>query len=175
MPDRQRPVQAAALWAGDLDGVRTVLLQGTDGTGQGWLAEVIGSGDTASLRSTEPLGRAVPVVALGTSAGAVRLLADPDAAPNSILAGVGSTLKPLAVGHDGLTQGVTAPPAGLRVVLTDGGTVVRSGTVLPGRLSPVTGPVELDPPHPRSRTGPAAGAGLVRRRRADLPPPRRSG
>jgi len=146
VPDRQRPVQSAALWAGDLDGDLTVLLQGTDGTGQSWLAEVIGSGDTASLRSTEPLGRAVPVVALGTSAGAVRLLADPDAAPNSILAGVGNTLKPLAVGHDGLTQGVTAPPTGLRVVLTDGGTVLRSGTVLPGRLSPVTGPVELTRP-----------------------------
>ena len=104
VPDRQRPTQAAALWAGDLDGVRTVLLQGTDASGQTWVAHVIGSGDTASLRSTEPLGRAVPLLAIGTSAGAVRLLADPDAAPGSILAGVGADLRPLAVAHDGLTQ-----------------------------------------------------------------------
>jgi hypothetical protein len=143
VPDRQRPAQAAALWAGDLDGVRTVLLQGTDASGQSWVAHVIGSGDTASLRSTEPLGRAVPLLAIGTTADAVRLLADPNAAPDSIFAGVGATLRPLTVAHDGLTQGVTAPPAGLRVVLTDGGAVVGSGTVLPGRLSPVTGTVEL--------------------------------
>ena len=143
VPDRQRPTQAAALWAGDLDGVRTVLLQGTDATGQTWVAQVIGSGDTASLRSTEPLGRAVPLLAIGTGAGAVRLLADPNAAPDSILAGVGAELRPLAVAHDGLTQRVTAPPTGLQVVLTDGGAVTRSGTVLPGRLSPATGTVEL--------------------------------
>jgi DNA-directed RNA polymerase specialized sigma24 family protein len=143
VPDRQRPAQAAALWAGDLDGVRTVLLQGTDATGQTWVAHVIGSGDTASLRSTEPLGRAVPLLAVGTSAGAVRLLADPDAPPNSILAGVSDTFRPLAVAQDSLTQGVTVPPTGLRVVLTDGEAVLRSGTVLPGRLSPVTGAVEL--------------------------------
>ena len=85
----------------------------------------------------------MPLLAIGTSAGAVRLLADPDAAPGSILAGVGADLRPLAVAHDGLTQAVTAPPTGLRVVLTDGGAVTRSGTVLPGRLSPVTGTVEL--------------------------------
>jgi DNA-directed RNA polymerase specialized sigma24 family protein len=143
VPDRQRPVRSAALWAGDLDGVRTVLLQGTDASGQSWLAQVIGSGDTASLRSTEPLGRAVPLLALGTIAGTVHLLADPDADPDSLLAAVGGTLRPLAVGHDSLSQGVTAPSAGLRVVLTDGGAVVGSGTVLPGRLSPVTGTVEL--------------------------------
>jgi DNA-directed RNA polymerase specialized sigma24 family protein len=143
VPDRQRPTQAAALWAGDLDGVRTVLLQGTDATGQTWVAHVIGSGDTASLRSTEPLGRAVPLLAIGTSAGAVRLLADPDAPPNSILAGISDTFGPLAVAQDSLTQAVTVPPTGLRVVLTDGEAVQRSGTVLPGRLSPVTGSVEL--------------------------------
>ena len=143
VPDRQRPTQAAALWAGDPDGVRTVLLQGTDGTGQTWVAHVIGSGDTASLRSTEPLGRAVPLLAIGTSAGAVRLLADPEAPPNSILAGIGDTFRPLAVAQDSLTQGVTVPSTGLRVVLTDGEAVLRSGTVLPGRLSPVTGTVEL--------------------------------
>jgi hypothetical protein len=143
VPDRQRPTQAAALWAGDVDGVRTVLLQGTDSTGQTWVAHVVGSGDTASLRSTEPLGRAVPLLAIGTSAGAARLLADPDSAPNSILAGVGDTFRPLSVASDSLTQGVTVRSAGLRVVLTDGGAVVTSGTVLPGRLSPVTGAVEL--------------------------------
>jgi DNA-directed RNA polymerase specialized sigma24 family protein len=143
VPDRQRPTQAAALWAGDLDGIRTVLLQGTDATGQTWVAHVVGSGDTASLRSAEPLGRAVPLLAVGTSAGAVRLLADPDTPPDSILAGVGDSFRPLTVARDGLTQGVTVPSAGLPVVLTDGGAVVRSGTVLPGRLSPVTGTVEL--------------------------------
>jgi hypothetical protein len=143
VPERQRPVRSAALWAGDLDGVRTVILQGTDANGQSWVAHVLGSGDTASLRSTEPLGRAVPLLAIGTSANAVRLLADPDAGPDSILASVGGTLRPLAVAHDSLTQGVTAPTTGLRVVLTDGGAVVGSGTVLPGRLSPVTGAVEL--------------------------------
>ncbi len=143
VPDRQRPARSAALWAGDLDGVRTVLLQGTDASGQSWVAHVIGAGDTASLRSTEPLGRAVPLLALGTTAGAVRLLADPDAAPDSILAAVGGTFRPLAVARDSLSQGVTAPSAGLPVVLTDGGAVVGSGTVLPGRLSPVTGTVEL--------------------------------
>jgi hypothetical protein len=143
VPDRQRPTQAAALWAGDLDGVRTVLLQGTDATGQTWVAHVIGSGDTASLRSTEPLGRAVPLLAIGTSVGAARLLADPDAPPNSILAGVGDAFRPLTVAQDSLTQGVTVPSTGLPVVLTDGEAVQRSGTVLPGRLSPVTGTVEL--------------------------------
>jgi hypothetical protein len=143
VPDRQRPTGSAALWAGDLDGVRTTVLQGTDASGQSWLATVIGSGDTASLRSTEPLGRAVPLLALGTTAGAVRLLADPDAAPDSVLAAVGGTLRPLAVGRDSLSQGVTVPSDGLRVVLTEDGAVVRSGTVLPGRLSPVTGDVEL--------------------------------
>ena len=146
VPDRQRPTQAAALWAGDLDGVRTVLLQGTDGTGQTWVAHVIGSGDTASLRSTEPLGRTVPLLAIGTSAGAARLLADPDTPPNGILAGIGDAFRPLAVTHDSLTQGVTVPSTGLQVVLTDDGAVVRSGTVLPGRLSPVTGTVELTRP-----------------------------
>ena len=54
-----------------------------------------------------------------------------------------TTFRPLAVAHDSLTQGVTVPSTGLRVVLTDGGAVMRSGTVLPGRLSPVTGTVEL--------------------------------
>ena len=146
VPERQRPTRAAALWAGDLDGVRTVLLQGTDGTGQTWVAHVIGSGDTASLRSTEPLGRTVPLLAIDTSAGAARLLADPDTPPNGILAGIGDSFRPLAVTHDSLTQGVTVPSAGLRVVLTDDGAVVRSGTVLPGRLSPVTGTVELTRP-----------------------------
>jgi DNA-directed RNA polymerase specialized sigma24 family protein len=143
VPDRRRPARSATLWAGDLDGVRTVLLQGTDPSGQSWLAQVIGSGDTASLRSTEPLGRAVPLLAVGTTAGAVRLLADPAAAPDSILAAVGDSLRPLSIGRDGLSQGVTAPSAGLRVVLTAGGAVMGSGTVLPGRLSPVTGTVEL--------------------------------
>ena len=146
VPERQRPTRAAALWAGDLDGVRTVLLQGTDGTGQTWVAHVIGSGETASLRSTEPLGRALPLLAIGTSAGAARLLADPDTPPNGILAGIGDSFRPLAVAQDSLTQGVTVPAAGLQVVLTDDGAVVRSGTVLPGRLSPLTGTVELTRP-----------------------------
>ncbi|HEY7103040.1 MAG TPA: hypothetical protein VH573_15515 [Mycobacteriales bacterium] len=146
VPDRQRPTQAAALWAGDLDGVRTVVLQGTDGTGQTWVAHVVGSGDTASLRSAEPLGRAVPLLAIGTTAGAVRLLADPDTPPNGVLAGIGDSFRPLAVAQDSLTQGVTVPSDGLQVVLTDDGAVVRSGTVLPGRLSPVTGTVELTRP-----------------------------
>jgi hypothetical protein len=143
VPDRQRPARSAALWAGDLDGVRTVLLQGTDASGQSWLANVIGSGDTASLRSTQPLGRAVPLLALGTTAGAVRLLADPDAEPDSVLAAIGDGLRPLTVARDSLSQGVTVPPAGLRVVRTEGGAVVGSGTVLPGQLSLVTSAVEL--------------------------------
>jgi DNA-directed RNA polymerase specialized sigma24 family protein len=146
VPERQRPTRAAALWAGDLDGVRTVLLQGTDATGQTWVAHVIGSGETASLRSTEPLGRTVPLLAIGTSGGAARLLADPDTPPNGILAGIGDSFRPLAVAQDSLTQGVTVPSAGLQVVLTDDGAVVRSGTVLPGRVSPVTGTVELTRP-----------------------------
>ena len=175
VPDRQRPTQAAALWAGDLDGVRTVLLQGTDASGQTWVAHVIGSGDTASLRSTEPLGRAVPLLAIGTSAGAVRLLADPNAAPSSILAGVGADAAPAGRGPRRPDPGrdrAAHRPAGRadRRRCRDAFRHRAAGPAVPGHRHRRAHPLD-----PRPRPGPAAGPGLVRRRPVDRPPSRRSG
>jgi hypothetical protein len=142
--DRQRPTRAAVLWAGPLDGARTALLQGTDGTGQSWVAEVAESGGAPTLRTTEPLGRSVPLLAVSTGT-ELRLLAAPDAAPGSVLAADGGQMRALTVDGDGLSEPLAAPPEGVRIALTDDGAVAGSGTVLPGRLSPVTGPVELTP------------------------------
>jgi hypothetical protein len=142
--DRQRPTRAAVLWAGPLDGARTALLQGTDGTGQSWAAEIRDDAGATELRSTEPLGRAVPLLALG-AADQLRLLAAPDAA-GGLLVADGGRMRALTVEADGLSEPLAAPPGGIRVALTDGGAVTGSGTVLAGRLSPVTGTVELARP-----------------------------
>lgn len=142
VPERQRPTGAAVLYAGAPDGARTVLLQGTDGTGQSWVAEVADAGGTLALRTTEPLGRAVPLLALADGRRS-RLLAPPDADVALLAAGAGS-MTPLTLDADGLSEPVTPPADGLPVALTAGGLVTAgSGRVLPGRLSAVTGTVEL--------------------------------
>jgi hypothetical protein len=142
VPERQRPAQAAVLWAGTLDGARTVVLQGTDGTGQSWVADVSEDAGTPTLRSTEPLGRTLPLLALG-SGDQVRLLAAPGTEPGRLVADGGAEMRALNLADDGMSEPVSAPGSGLRVALTDGSAVVGSGTVLPGRLSPITGTVEL--------------------------------
>lgn len=141
VPERQRPTAAAVLYAGAPDGARTVLLQGTDGTGQSWVAEITDAGGTPALRSTEPLGRAVPLLALAAGDRS-RLLAPPDPG-TALLADDAGTVRPLALDADGLSEPVTPSAAGLPVVVTAGGPLLAgSGRVLPGRLSAVTGPVE---------------------------------
>ncbi|HEY6746527.1 MAG TPA: sigma factor-like helix-turn-helix DNA-binding protein [Mycobacteriales bacterium] len=144
VPARQRPGAAAVLYAGTPDGARTVLLQGTDGTGQSWVAQVTDTGGTPVLRTTEPLGRAVPLLAL-PGGDRTRLLAPPDPG-TTLLADEAGTIRPLTMDADGLSEPVTAPADGLPVVVTARGPVVAgSGRVLPGRLSAVTGTVDLAP------------------------------
>ena len=163
VPERQRPAESAVLYAGSPDGARIVLLQGTDSTGQSWLAQLTdaagstgsagstggsgGSGGSLVLRSTEPLGRAVPLLVLPAGS-SVRLLAAPetDGARSGLVADSGGATRALTMDADGLSEPVTPPAAGLPVAVTAGGTVAGSGTVLPGRLSAVTGPVELGRP-----------------------------
>lgn len=156
VPAAQRPKTPAVLYAGSPDGSRVVLLQGADAAGLGWAAEVADSGGTLALRRVEPLGRAAPLLAVSagdTSAGAgtaVRLLAppgttgallvrDPDLAP-------GAPLRRLAVDADGLSEPLDPGTAGVPVVVVTGGTdpaVAGSGLVVGGRLSVLTGTVEI--------------------------------
>jgi DNA-directed RNA polymerase specialized sigma24 family protein len=140
VPATQRPADAAVLYAGAPDGARTVLLQGTDPAGLTWTAEVT----DGALRTAEPLGRSVPLIALGTGA-TVRLLAPAGAElavrPGSIP--VDGPLRPLTLDADGLSEPIAPASAGLPVVVSVAGTVVGSGSVVPGRLSAVTGEVEI--------------------------------
>jgi DNA-directed RNA polymerase specialized sigma24 family protein len=149
VPERQRPTTAAVLYAGAPDGDRTVLLQGTDSTGQAWVAEVTDAGGTLALRTSEPLGRTVPLLAL-TADDHTRLLAPPpDPAGSRITLQArdpAGALRPLTLDADGLSEAVAVPAAGLPVAVTLGDVVAAgSGRVLPGRLSAVTGEVELAP------------------------------
>jgi DNA-directed RNA polymerase specialized sigma24 family protein len=141
VPDRQRPTAASVLYAGAPDGARTVLLQGTDGSGQSWVAEVTDAGGTPALRTTEPLGRTVPLLALAVG-DRTRLLAPPDPS-TTLLALQDGTLRRLTLDGDGLSEPVTPPPTGLPVAVGVGPVAVGSGSIRPGRLSAVTGTVEL--------------------------------
>jgi DNA-directed RNA polymerase specialized sigma24 family protein len=167
-PAAQRPVDPAVLYAGSPDGARVVLLQGADAAGLGWAAEVADSGGGLALRRLEPLGRAVPLVALsapgagsasgtggtgsnsGTgSSGAVRVLAPPDTGALLVRdAGLapGAPLRRLALDADGLSEPLDPGAAGVPVVAVRGGAkpaVAGSGLVAAGRLSALTGTVEV--------------------------------
>ena len=104
VPARQRPASAAVLWAGPLAGARTALLQGTDGTGQSWVAEVAEAGGTLALRSTEPLGRTVPLLALPAGDSASGCSPHPTSPLAGLLADAGGAMPPLTVAGDGLTE-----------------------------------------------------------------------
>lgn len=167
VPDRQRPTAASVLYAGAPDGARTVLLQGTDGTGQSWVAEVIDAGGTLALRTAEPLGRTVPLLALADS-DRTRLLA-PVGPDTTLLALEAGNLRPLTIDADGLSEPVTPPATGLPVAVAVGQVAAGSGSIRPGRLSAVTGTVELAPgtldldPDPVTATWYDDGALLARR------------
>jgi len=92
------------------------------------------------LRTAEPLGRAAPLLALTGGDGA-RLLAPADADLAARTAD--GALRTLAVDADGLSEPVFPAGVGLPVVVSSAGTVLGSGSVLPGRLSAVTGVVEF--------------------------------
>jgi len=141
VPDRQRPTAASVLYAGAPDGARTVLLQGTDGTGQSWVAQLTDARGTLALRTTEPLGRTVPLLALADG-DRTRLLSPPDSSA-TLLARDAATLRPLTLDADGLSEPVTPPPTGLPVAVAVGRVAAGSGSIRPGRLSAVTGTVEL--------------------------------
>lgn len=142
VPEAQRPVDAAVLYAGAPDGARTVLLQGTDRAGLTWAAEVTETAGALALTAVEPLGRAVPLVAL-RAGGRSRLLAPAGTGTALLAAGPDGTLRPLDLDADGLSEPVTPAAVGLPVVVTVAGSIAGSGSVLPGRLSAVTGTVEL--------------------------------
>lgn len=142
VPARQQPADAAVLYAGAPDGARTVLLQGTDPSGQSWAAAVTEDAGTLALRAAEPLGRAAPLVVL-PAGDQVRLLTAGDAGAGLLAAAPDGALKPVPLDADGLSAPVTPEPAGTPVVVTTGGTVAGSGTVLPGKLSAVSGAVEI--------------------------------
>jgi len=170
VPADQRPVDPAALYAGRPDGARVVLLQGADQTGLISVAEVTEAGGPLALRRVEPLGRAVPLLALpaaGAVGGAgtdrtVRLLTPPDGAVGA--GGVllvrdpglapAAPLRRLAVGADGLSEPLDPGHAGVPVVLLGGDpsgrpasdgppAVAGSGLVTAGRLTVTTGTVEI--------------------------------
>jgi hypothetical protein len=104
VPERQRPARSAVLYAGSPDGTRTVLLQGTDSTGQSWLAQLSDDAGSLALRSAEPLGRTAPLLAL-PAGGSSRLLAPPvtDGAPGALVADSDGTARTLTVDGDGLS------------------------------------------------------------------------
>jgi DNA-directed RNA polymerase specialized sigma24 family protein len=156
VPPAQRPVDPAVLYAGSPDGTRVVLLQGADADGLGWVAEVTDTGGALGLRRLQPLGRAVPLLALSTvfDGGPVRLLAPPDATGGLLARDPGlapdAPLRRLDLDADGLSESLWPGAAGVPVVVVTGGTatssgpaVAGSGLVVAGGLSVLTGTVEI--------------------------------
>jgi DNA-directed RNA polymerase specialized sigma24 family protein len=153
VPAAQQPVDPAVLYAGSPDGVRVVLLQGADAAGLGWAAEVADTGGALALRRAEPLGRAAPLLALSAGqdgAGPVRVLAPPGDTGAVLVRdrdlAAGAPLRRLAVDADGLSEPLDPGTAGVPVVVVTGGgepAVAGSGLVVAGRLSALTGTVEI--------------------------------
>ena len=125
-----QPVRSAAvLYAGDLDGRRVVLLQALDPTGVARVAEVAGASGKVRLVRAEPLGQAVPLLAVASAgagpAGQLRVLVPPPTVvPNPTLlvgdpAGTASAVAQVQVDGDGLSGSLTQTSAGapLQVVL----------------------------------------------------------
>jgi DNA-directed RNA polymerase specialized sigma24 family protein len=177
VPPAERPERAVSvLYAGEVDGARTVLLQGLDPAGLPRVAQVSAPGGDAEprLARAERLAPAGPVLAVqpaGDSGGGPRLLAPPKAGQGLVGGGIlvretpqprPTELRRLTVGADGLTEPLAAldgaQPA--YVVAVRGRPVddpralprvLGSGRISAGRLTP--GPALVQAADPTLRFG----------------------